>query len=198
LPDRQGKPDFGEWRRGVGEWRGFRRMARIRPQAAPEMTKARVDIDAGFCKKRCASGWGRLVLYLVAVGRLGDGLLDGFALQVGALGVFLFFLAAKLGFVLVADALGHVSSPVVEIFYTRLSAILNSEGARPHPSWRRISSGDGGGFGSRERRSRYSRTRCLGGWLMVAMTTSVFNLFDGGALFCAALCLLVPILEATG
>ena len=48
--------------------------------------------------------------------------------------------------------------------------ILSSAGIkRPHPSWRRISSGVGGGVVSFERRSRYSRTRCLGGWLVVLL-----------------------------
>jgi hypothetical protein len=57
----------------------------------------------------------------------------------------------------------------------------------PHPSWRRISSGDGGGIGSRDRRARYSRTRCFGGFLVVAVMRPPLPDLN-----------LVPILEATG
>ena len=61
--------------------------------------------------------------------------------------------------------------------------ILSSAGIRrPHPSWRRISSGVGGGVVSFERRSRYSRTRCLGGWLVVLLYMATSASGKAGAL----------------
>jgi hypothetical protein len=77
------------------------------------MKKARIGDDAGFLLNRLNSGWWRglvkrrLVLDLVAVFGAGGGLLDGFACDVGTLGLQLFFLAALLGFVFVTDTFGH-------------------------------------------------------------------------------------------
>jgi hypothetical protein len=55
----------------------------------------------------CSLHW-RLALDLVTVFGACGSLLDGFACDVGTADVETFFLAAVLGFVFVADTLGHV------------------------------------------------------------------------------------------
>lgn len=58
-------------------------------------------------------------------------------------------------------------------FLSSILARSRSASIRAHPSWRRISSGDGGGSGSCARCSKYSRTFARSGLVVCVMCASI-------------------------